>query len=117
LRHRRIVMCLRALAVSIIVAAGSMPPASAQQQAPPSSILMPPASAPMSLAEFQAFTCAGTGLVTGISALGYVDPITIVTAGPGAPLLLLPVFFAGFTVGCGVGATMGPAFLWVFRHL
>jgi hypothetical protein len=115
LRQRRLATRLLGLVTAATFAAAL--PASAQQQPPLPPTLMPPATVPMSLAEFQAFTCAGTGLVTGISALGYVDPITIVTAGPGAPLLLLPVFFAGFTVGCGIGSTIGPAFLWVFRHL
>jgi hypothetical protein len=114
LHQRRIAARLIAIAVSIAVLA-STKPASAQQPSPPSPLL-PPAGVPMTLTEFQAFSCAGAGAVAGISALGYVDPITVFTAGPGTPLLLIPVFFAGFTVGCSIGATLGPAFLWMYRH-
>jgi hypothetical protein len=33
------------------------------------------------------------------------------------PVLLVPVLATGFAVGCGVGATASPAFLWIGKAL
>lgn len=115
MRQRRLATRLIALVTAAALAAAL--PASAQQQPPAQSTLLPPASAPMSLAEFQAISCAAGGSVIGAASVAYIDPTAIfgtITATP--LLLLLPVVFGGFTVGCSVGATLGPGFLWVYRH-
>jgi len=92
------------------------PPAFAQQPVSPTP-LIPPANAPMNLAEYQGVSCAITGAAVGLATVAYLNPIEVATATTGTALLLVPVMAAGFAVGCSVGATLSPAFLWAYRHL
>ena len=54
------------------------------------------------------------GLVT-LFGVVYSDAITFAATGAFNPVLLIPVMATGFAVGCGVGATVSPAFLWIGR--
>ena len=86
-------------------------------QAQAQTVLTPPAGTPMTLAEFQGVSCAGLGTVVGLGALAYIDPLAIAAGSMSLPWLLVPVAAAGFAVGCSVGATLGPAFLWLHRQV
>jgi hypothetical protein len=116
LRRGRFAFRLIAAAASIAVAVASMPQALAQDP-PPRSSLVPPASAvPMTLAEYQALSCAAVGTVVGLGALTYLDPVALAASGIEAGLLAFPVAAATFAVACSVGATLAPAFLWAYRR-
>jgi hypothetical protein len=68
----------------------------------------------MSFAEFQGLSCAAVGTVAGLASLAYVRPIEEATMGSSSALLGAPIVATGFAVGCSVGATLAPAFLWVY---
>ena len=111
-RNCRVVSRAAAAVISVTLTFTS---ASAQNpQSQPS--LVPPRDAPMTLAEYQGLSCVTAGAITGIATLGYLDPIAAATTGLASPLLLVPVVAAGFAVGCSVGATLSPAFLWFYRR-
>jgi hypothetical protein len=112
LRHRRRATRATAAVVSIVLTFASAAAQTPQSQ----SSLLPPRDAPMTLAEYQGLSCIGIGAVAGVGTLGYLDPIAVAATGLASPLLLVPVVAAGFAVGCSVGATIAPAFLWFYRR-
>jgi len=91
-------------------------PACAQQQEGQPSLMLPK-DAPMTLAEFQGLGCASVGAVAGLVALVYVGPIEEATIRISTAMLVAPVVATGFAIGCSVGATLAPAFLWAYRHV
>ncbi len=94
------------------MSASAQPPQDPSSQPP----LVLPRTAPMSLAEYQGVSCAVVGMLAGLGALAYLNPLTAAAAGLGSPLLVVPVLATGFTVGCSVGSTLSPAFLWFYRR-
>ena len=112
LRHRRFVSRATAAVVSIVLTLASASAQNVQNQ--PRLVL--PRDAPMTIAEYQGLSCIAVGIVTCIGTLGYLDPIAAAATSLASPLLLVPVVAAGFAVGCSVGATLSPAFLWFYRR-
>lgn len=112
MRHRRSVSRVAATVASIVITLASASAQTAQSQ----SALIPPRDTPMTLPEYQGLSCIAAGALTGLATLAYLDPISVAATGLTSPLLLVPVAAAGFAVGCSVGATIGPAFLWFYRR-
>jgi len=69
----------------------------------------------MTLPEYQGWGCLVGGSVGAAGVFTYSDVITMAAVGMTNPLLLIPAMATGFAVGCGVGATVSPAFLWLGR--
>jgi hypothetical protein len=87
-------------------------PAMAQTARP---VPSPTVAMGMTMPEYQGWGClvGGTSGATGVFV--YSDAITFAATGALNPVLLIPVMATGFAVGCGVGATVSPAFLWIGR--
>ena len=83
------------------------------QPAPPA----PAVALGMTLPEYQGWGCLIGGGIAATGVFVYSDAITVAATGMVNPVLLIPVMATGFAVGCGVGATGSPAFLWLGRAL
>ena len=112
MRNRRPASRATAAVVSIVLTLASASAQNVQTRSP----LVLPRDSPMTIAEYQGLSCIAVGIVTGIGTLGYLDPIAAAATSVASPLLLVPVVAAGFAVGCSVGATLSPAFLWFYRR-
>ncbi len=65
------------------------------------------------MSELQGLACGAGGTIGGGSAMVYsLEMAATVTS----PELLLPLIAAGFSTGCGVGASLAPALTWLYRH-
>ena len=83
------------------------------QPAPPAPVV----ALGMTLPEYQGWGCLVGGTVAATGVFAYSDVITVAATGMLNPVLLVPVLATGFAVGCGVGATASPAFLWIGKAL
>jgi hypothetical protein len=86
-------------------------PGLAQTTSPPAPV--PTVAFGMTLPEYQGVGCLVSGTAAGAGVFAYSDVITVAATGMLNPVLLIPVIATGFAVGCGVGATVSPAFLWI----
>jgi len=114
MRLCRIVSRGLAIAASVALVAATAPAASAQTVVSPP-LDAPPSVMPMTMSEFSGLACIGTGIVAGVAALGYVEPVTMAATGLEVPILMAPVIAAAFAVGCSVGGSVAPGLLWIYR--
>jgi len=96
------------LGVAVLVTVPSM----AQTALP---VPAPTVALGMTLPEYQGWGCLVGGTSGASGVFVYSDAITVAATGALNPVLLIPVMATGFAVGCGVGATVSPAFLWIGR--
>jgi hypothetical protein len=92
------------LVAGLGIAMAAAVPAIAQTAQPPSP--MPIVALGMTLPEYQGLGCLAGGAA---GAVGVFASITVATAGVLNPVLLA----TGFAVGCSVGSTVSPTFLWI----
>lgn len=76
----------------------------------------PPAArrASTTLAEIQGLSCLGGGALGSTLSFAYSEVILGAAAGT-ASLALVPVMAMTFAIGCSVGATAAPGFVWLYR--
>jgi hypothetical protein len=83
------------------------------QTGSPAATPMPIVGLGMTLPEYQGMGCLTAGVIAATGVFIYSDVITAAVSGVVNPVLLIPVVATGFAVGCGVGATLSPGFLWI----
>jgi hypothetical protein len=100
---------LAAVAALVTATPAAAQPAAAQT----ASSAFPVVGLGMTMPEYQGMGCLLGGVVGATGVYAYSDIITTAATGMLNPLLLVPVMATGLAVGCGVGSTVSPVFLWI----
>ena len=69
----------------------------------------------MTVPETQGVGCLAGGSLAALGAHLYSDVVALALSGVADPALAIPFVVSGFAVGCGMGATLTPTLLYIYR--